>query len=67
MEFYTQLNNVKPKRTNYQWKYPNEKIIISTIEGELDFPMLPNIERQAHILPNIKNSLVSIGALCDAR
>ena len=36
------------------------------MEGELDLPMLPNISRQAHILPNLKHSLVSIGALFDA-
>ena len=28
--------------------------------------MLPNIARQAHISPNIKHSLFSIGALCDS-
>ena len=36
------------------------------MEGELYLPMLPRTSRQAHIFPNIKHSLVSIGALCGA-
>ena len=36
------------------------------MEGELDLPTLPSTEGQAQILLNIKQSLVSIGALCDA-
>ena len=36
------------------------------MEGELDLPTLPSTARQAHILLNIKQSLVFIGALCDA-
>ena len=38
---------------------------ISTMEGGLYSPMLTNTARQAHILPNIKNSLLYIVALCD--
>ena len=33
------------------------------MKGGLYLPMLSNIEKQAHIFPNIKHSLVSIGAL----
>ena len=36
------------------------------MERELDSPMLPNTSRHAHIFPNIRHSLVSIGALYDA-
>ena len=36
------------------------------MEGGLYLPMLTNIARQAHIFPNIKHSLVYIGALIDA-
>ena len=47
-------------------KRHNEYIIISTMEGELDLPMLPSTARQVHIFLNIKHSLVSIGALFDS-
>ena len=60
------LNNAQPKTKIINEKCPTGHIIRSTMEGELDFPMLPNIARQAHISPNIKHSLVSIGSLCDA-
>ena len=36
------------------------------MEGESDLTMSPSTERKAHIFPNIKHSLVSIGSLCDA-
>ena len=60
------LNNVRPTTNIINETFPNGNIIISTMEGELDLPMLPNIARQAHIFPNIKHSLVLIGSLCDA-
>ena len=60
------LNNVQPTTNMINEKFPSGQIIRSIIEGELDLPMLPNIARQAHILSNIKHSLVSIGALYDA-
>ena len=58
------LKNVRPTTNIINTKFPNGQIIRPTTEGELDLSMLPNIVRQAHILPNIKHSLVSIGALC---
>ena len=36
------------------------------MEAELDLPILPRTAIKAHILPNIKHSLVSIGSLHDA-
>ena len=42
-------------------KFPNGQIIKSTMEGDLDIPMLPDIARKAHI----KHLLVSIGDSCD--
>ena len=60
------LNNVQPTKKIINEKIPNSHIIRSTIEGELDLPMLPKIEKKAHIFPNIKHSQVSIGSLCDA-
>ena len=60
------LNNMQPKTNIINAKFPNEKIIRSTMERGLGLPMLPNIARQAHAFPNIKKSLVSIGASCDA-
>ena len=47
-------------------KYPNGHVIISKMEGGRYLPMSPSTERQAHIFPNIKHSLVSIGELYDA-
>ena len=66
MEVSAHLNNVQPATKIINAKFPNGYIIRSTIEGGLDLPVLPNIARQEHILPNIKQSLVFIGALCDA-
>ena len=60
------LNNVQPTTDIINTKFPNGQIIRSTMEGGLYLPMLPSIEIQAHIFPNIKHSLVSIGTLCDA-
>ena len=36
------------------------------MEAELDLPILPRTAIKAHIFPNIKHSLVSIGSLHDA-
>ena len=59
-------NNVRHTMNIINEKFPNEQIIRSTLEGELYLLMLPITSRMAHILPNIKHSLVFIGALCDA-
>ena len=37
------------------------------MEGDFDLTMLPEISEQAHILPNIKYSIVSTRSLCDSR
>ena len=47
-------------------KFPYGNIIRSTMKGGLYLPMLKNTARQAHIYPNIKHSLVTFRALCDA-
>ena len=60
------LNNVRPTTNIINEKCPNGQIIISTMEGESYLPMLPSTDTQAHILPNTKHALVSIGELCDA-
>ena len=65
MELFSHLNNVQPITKIINAKFPNGYMIVSTMGGELDLPMLPNASRQAHILPNMKHSLVSIGALYD--
>ena len=57
--------NVQQTTNIINSKFPNGQIIISTMEGVLDLPMLPNTEILAHIFPNIKHSLVSIVELCD--
>ena len=58
--------NVRTTTDIINAKFPNGQIIRSTIESELDLSMLLNIARQAHIFPNMKHSLVSIGELYDA-
>ena len=63
MSVSSHLNNVQPTTNIIDAKYPNGQIIRSKIEGRLDLTMLPNIAIGAHIFPNIKHSLVSIGAL----
>ena len=57
---------MRTETKNINTKFTNGQIIKFKTEGELDSLMLPNTARRAHILPNIKHSLVSIGALCDA-
>ena len=59
------LKNVRPTTNIIIETFPNGNIIRSTMKGELDLPMLPNISRQAHIFPNIKHSLFLIESLCD--
>ena len=66
MTLYAHLNNVPPTTNIINSKYTNGQIIRFTIEGGLDLPMLLNTSGQARIFPNIKHSLVSIVALCDA-
>ena len=61
MSVSDQLNNVQPTTNIINEIFPNGQIIRSTMEEKLDLPMLPNTATQAHILPNIKHSLVSIG------
>ena len=60
MALHAQLNYVQPTTKTNNEKCLNGKIIKSKIGGYLDLPMLPNIERQAHIFPNINHSLVYI-------
>ena len=64
MSVSAHLNNLLPKTKIINSKFPNGQIIRSTMECELDLPMLQNIAIQAHILPSIKNVLLSIGKLC---
>ena len=66
MAVYTHLNNLRPTAKMTNKKFPNRQIIRSSIKGELNLPMSPNISRQSHNSPNIKHSIVSIGTLCDA-
>ena len=47
-------------------KFPNGQIIKSTMQGELNLLMLLETARKAHVFPSLNQSLVSIGALCDA-
>ena len=58
--------NVPPATKNINAKFPNEKIIKSTVEGDFDLPILPEIAQQPYIFSNINHSLVYIGALCDS-
>ena len=67
MAVSSHLNYVRPTRNIINQKCSNGMMIIFTMEGKLYLPMSPGTARHAHILPNIKNSLVSTGALCDAR
>ena len=60
------LDNVQPTTKITNVKCPHGQIIRYTMEGGLDFPMLTITARQAHIFPNIKHSLVSLGEICDA-
>ena len=66
MEVSSHLNNVHPTTNIINVECNNGQIIISTMEGELDLPMIPSTARQAHIFPNIKHSLVYIEAICDS-
>ena len=66
MAVSSHLNNVRPTTKIINTHFPNEQIIRSTMEGELDLPMLPSTAIYAHIFPNIKHSLVYIIALYDA-
>ena len=66
MSVSSHLNNVRTTTKIINSNCPNGQIIRSTMEGELYFPMLANIAIQAHILPNIKYFIVSIGSLRDA-
>ena len=43
------LKNVRPTSKIINEKYRNGHIIIFTMEGKLDLPMLPDISIQAHI------------------
>ena len=60
------LKNVRHKKHIINETFPNGQITVSRIEGELYITMLPSNGRQAHILPNIEHSLVSVGAIFDA-
>ena len=53
MGIYAHLNNVQSIKKIINAKILNGQIIIYTIEGELDLPMLPNIATQANISPKI--------------
>ena len=48
------LKNVRPTTNIIIETFTNGNIIISTMEGELDLPMIPDISTQAHIFPNTK-------------
>ena len=60
------LNNLQPTTKIINRTFPKVQIIRSTVEIELYLPIQRSKSRQAHIFPNIKHSLVSIGELCDA-
>ena len=61
------LSNVTPTTKAVNVKFPNRQIIKSTMESDLDLPMLHGIALQSYISPNINHSLVSNISLCDAR
>jgi hypothetical protein len=44
---------------------PNGATVIATHKGLLNFPQLPPSARIAYVFPDLQNSLLSIGMLCD--
>jgi hypothetical protein len=62
----TPCTNIHPTKTPIQVILADSSHIKSTLEGELDLPMLPPAARTAHLLPELKpNALLSIGQLCN--
>ena len=63
----TALKNVRPTKKGITVFLPDGKSIKSTHIGELDWPEVPKSARIAHIFPELKGSLISIGLLCENR
>ena len=59
------LTNVRENKYGITVFLPDGQSIKSTHTGELDWPDIPRAARIAHIFPELKGSLISIGLLCE--
>jgi hypothetical protein len=58
--------NIQPASNPITVALPDGTTAISSHVGTLNWPLLPDVARTAHIFPSFPNSLISIGLLCDA-